>query len=345
MERAVCVHILSTFIIVAHTHTCTHVHTYVTSLNCSCHFSFSKYRRLPQEVYPYTRKVNSWRKNQCECNPFIFRSDRNHLSRQLSHQPPEFYSEHVFERSKTITAQFPSSFEQEPVQRERLGDTGSQHVSGSNRYTLESAEVEPTAAIKVTVSSEAGVNEVVVDLEGESGESGNEVVKVKVEDVIEIDDKGVKDKTREVNDEGVKDVIGENGGEGVKDILGENGGEVVKDVIGENGGEGVKDVIGESGGEVIKDVIGENDGEGVKDVIGESGGEVVKDVIGENGGEVVKLEIPAREASIDDDLRDSPAFQFITRPDLYKFAKVRVNTTLASPVAAHTRSKLACQCV
>ena len=31
-----------------------------------------------------------------------------------------------------------------------------------------------------------------------------------------------------------------------------------------------------------------------------------------------------RTKSIDDDLRESPAFRFITRPDLYKFAKVRV---------------------
>ena len=55
--------------------------------------------------------------------------------------------------------------------------------------------------------------------------------------------------------------------------------------------------------------------------------EGVKNENEEGGGKEVKMEtveehVLSRTRSIDEQLRDVPAFKFITRPDLYKFAKV-----------------------
>lgn len=75
--------------------------------------------------------------------------------------------------------------------------------------------------------------------------------------------------------------------------------------------------------EKVKSKSGEGD-ERVKPEIEESGAKGVK--AKSDGGKGESSEGVMRTKSIDDDLRESPAFKFITRPDLYKFAKVSVQT-------------------
>lgn len=72
--------------------------------------------------------------------------------------------------------------------------------------------------------------------------------------------------------------------------------------------------------EKVKSKSGEGD-ERVKPESEESGVKAKSD-----GGKGESSEGVMRTKSIDDDLRESPAFKFITRPDLYKFAKVSVQT-------------------
>lgn len=76
----------------------------------------------------------------------------------------------------------------------------------------------------------------------------------------------------------------------------------------------------ENGEERVKSKLEDKGNEGVKVETGRSGQEGVQVHDEEEGGESV-----TRTASIDEDLRDSPAFKFITRPDLYKFAKVTIH--------------------
>ena len=73
----------------------------------------------------------------------------------------------------------------------------------------------------------------------------------------------------------------------------------------------------ESSEERVKSKLG--DKKGVKVEVERSGSD-------EEEGEVAKS--VTRVASIDEDLQDSPAFRFITRPDLYKFAKVTITSPL-----------------
>lgn len=73
----------------------------------------------------------------------------------------------------------------------------------------------------------------------------------------------------------------------------------------------------ESGEERVISKLEDKDNERVKVGAERSDQEGVDD---EEESEV--RESVTRAASIDEDLRDSPAFKFITRPDLYKFAKV-----------------------
>ena len=79
----------------------------------------------------------------------------------------------------------------------------------------------------------------------------------------------------------------------------------------------------ESSEERVKPKLGDKDNEGVQVEVEKSGPEGVE-VLDEKEGEVA--ESVTRTASIDEDLRDSPAFKFITRPDLYKFAKVTISS-------------------
>ena len=73
----------------------------------------------------------------------------------------------------------------------------------------------------------------------------------------------------------------------------------------------------ESSEERVKSKLG--DKKGVKVEVERSGSD-------EEEGEVAKS--VTRVASIDEDLQASPAFRFITRPDLYKFAKVTITSPL-----------------
>ena len=73
----------------------------------------------------------------------------------------------------------------------------------------------------------------------------------------------------------------------------------------------------ESSEERVKSKLG--DKKGVKVEVERSGSD-------EEEGEVAKS--VTRVASIDEDLQDSPAFKLITRPDLYKFAKVTISSPL-----------------
>ena len=73
----------------------------------------------------------------------------------------------------------------------------------------------------------------------------------------------------------------------------------------------------ESSEERVKSKLG--DKKGVKVEVERSGSDEEED-------EVAKS--VTRVASIDEDLQDSPAFRFITRPDLYKFAKVTITSPL-----------------
>ena len=76
----------------------------------------------------------------------------------------------------------------------------------------------------------------------------------------------------------------------------------------------------ESSEERVKSKLG--DKKGVKVEVERSDPEVRDEEEGEGANSVTRV------ASIDEDLRDSPAFKFITRPDLYKFAKVTITSPL-----------------
>lgn len=82
---------------------------------------------------------------------------------------------------------------------------------------------------------------------------------------------------------------------------------------------------------VVEGVVSEGvTGEGVAGVDGASGG------VASGGIKTLKhLE------SVDDRVRDSPGFKFLTRPDLYKFVKVRL-VAVAMDTAVNTSSMLQC---
>lgn len=73
-------------------------------------------------------------------------------------------------------------------------------------------------------------------------------------------------------------------------------------------------------------------GEGDERVKAESEGSGAKGVkTKSDGSKGESSEGVMRTKSIDDDLRESPAFKFITRPDLYKFAKVIMCLPVSTP--------------
>ena len=93
----------------------------------------------------------------------------------------------------------------------------------------------------------------------------------------------------------------------------------------EVGSEGVK-----VGSEGVKVESKEVSLEGVKVESKEVGSEGVKvetEGVSPQGVKAESSSHMVRLSSIDEDLRDSPAFKFISRPDLYKFAKVSLSPT------------------
>ena len=110
--------------------------------------------------------------------------------------------------------------------------------------------------------------------------------------------------TREISTEEVKAEPKEVGQEGVKKENKEGEEEINQ--------EGVKNIYE---GEAVKTESEEINQEGVKNEKEEGGDQDVET-------ESAEEQMRTRTRSIDEELSDLPSFKFITRPDLYKFAKV-----------------------
>lgn len=177
--------------------------------------------------------------------------------------------------------------EEEPTNHEE-----SERTSEGDRYTLESAEDSNLRDLRAVVEQNVNVGvgiqihvEVAGELEGEEGDKAGAET---------IGDERVKAGAETTGDEKVKAGVETTGDERVKAGAETTGDEEVK---------AETKVLGEAQTET-------------------SGDERVKVESEATGMETVTLPPFSRVASIEDELSLSPAFKFITRPDLYKFAKV-----------------------